>query len=236
MTDNKKANQTTNLHSGHRERLRSKLLSAQFDYLCPHELLELLTFYSIPRRDTNEIAHRILSYFNQNFSAVFEASPSELKKIEGVGEQTAALIVLVKCIMREMEQGKLREKRILKTTEDVAGYVLSLFAGQTNEAFYAVFLDNAFKVIAYEKIADGSVSEIAVEPRKVVESALKFPKTKHVILSHNHPSGNLTPSGSDLDTTRLITRALNTVDIRVKDHLIVSGHRYYSLVENDMLY
>ncbi len=234
MTDRDK--QLENPHSGHRQRMRSKLLSGQMDYLCPHELLELLTFYSIPRRDTNELSHKILNYFNGNFSAVFEASPGELKKIPGVGDNTVALITLVNCIMREMETEKLKEKRVLGTTEEIADYVSGMFFGHRNEAFYAVFLNNSGKVIAYEKILEGSVNEIPVESRKVLEAALKYPKTKQVILAHNHPSGNLSPSGSDIDTTRLITRALNTVDIRVKDHIIVHGHRYYSFFENDLLY
>lgn len=235
MTDNREK-QLENPHNGHRRRMRSKLLSGQMDYLCPHELLELLTFYSIPRRDTNELSHDILNYFNGNFSAVFEASPGELKKIPGVGENTVALITLINCIMREIETEKLKEKRVLVSTEEIADYVSAMFFGHSNEVFYAVFLNNSGKVISYEKILEGSVSEIPVEPRKVLEAALKYPKTKQVILAHNHPSGNLSPSGADIDTTRLITRALNTVDIRVKDHIIVHGHRYYSFFENDLLY
>lgn len=234
MTDNKTKSSTH--HDGHRSRLRSKLLSAQFDYLCPHELLELLTFYSIPRRDTNRLAHEILNYFGGNFSAVFEASPAELKKIPGVGDNTASLIALVSCVIREMEKEKLRETKVLKTTEEIADYVTGLFFGHQNEVFYAVFLNNGGRIIAYEKVLEGSVNEIPVEPRKIVEAALKYPKTKQVILTHNHPSGNIQPSGSDVDTTRLITRALNTLDIKVKDHVIVSAHRYYSFAENDLLY
>ncbi len=236
MSDNTKDKKLQNHHEGHRSRMRSKLLSAQFDYLCPHELLELLTFYSIPRRDTNDLAHEILNYFGGSFSAVFEATPAELQKIPGVGENTAALISLVNCILREMEKEKLKETKVLKTTEEIADYVTGLFFGHQNEVFYAVFLNNSGKIIAYEKILEGSVSEIPIEPRKIVEAALKYPKTKQVVLTHNHPSGNIQPSGSDIDTTRLITRALNTLDIRVKDHIIVSAHRYYSFFENELLY
>ncbi len=223
-------------HDGHRQRLRSKLLSAQFDYLCPHELMELLTFYSIPRKDTNELSHEILAYYGNRLSAVFEADPGDLKKIPGVGENTAALITLVKCIMREIETERLKETKVLKTAEDIQEFAVSLFSGHLNEVFYVVFLNNAGKVIAYEKVFEGSVSEISVEPRKIVEQVLKYPKTKRVILAHNHPSGNINPSGADIDTTRLITRALNTVDIRVEDHVIVSGHRCYSFLEHELLY
>lgn len=235
MTDNKEKN-SLNPHGGHRQRMRAKLLSGQADVLCPHELIELLTYYSIPRRDTNTLSHEILNYFNGNFSAVFEAAPGELRKIPGVGENTVALIVLMKRIMREMETERLREKPVLSTPEEMADYVSGMFFGHQNEVFYAVFLNNGGKVIAYEKIVDGSISEIPVEPRKILEAALKYPQTKQIILAHNHPSGNIQPSGSDIDTTRLITRALNTVDIRVKDHIILSGRRYYSFSENDLLF
>ncbi|MBO5407968.1 MAG: DNA repair protein RadC [Clostridia bacterium] len=229
-------NQSNHRHDGHRQRLRSKLLSAQFDYLCPHELMELLTFYSIPRKDTNELAHEILAYYGNHFSAVFEAEPGDLQKIPGVGENTAALITLVKCIMREIETERLRETTVLKTAEEIADYAIRLFSGHQKEVFYLILLNNSGKVIAYEKVFDGSVSEITVEPRKIVEYALKYPKTKRVILAHNHPSGNINPSGSDIDTTRLITRALNTVDIRVEDHVIVAGRRCYSFLEHELLY
>lgn len=234
MTEPKKT--LDSVHEGHRERLRSKLLSSQFDYLCQHELLELLTFYSIPRKDTNKLAHTILNYYGNNFSAVFEASPGELRKIPGVGENTAALITLVKCIIRELEKEKLKNITELKTTEEIGDYVVRLFSGHRNEVFYAIYLNNHNKVISYSKITEGSVNEITVEPRKIVEEALKFPKTKQVILAHNHPSGNLEPSGADMDTTRLITRALNTLDIRVRDHIVVSEHRYYSFLEHELLF
>ena len=236
MTEPKKNSMLASTHEGHRQRLRSKLLSSQFDYLCQHELLELLTFYSIPRKDTNELAHTILNYYGNNFSAVFEASPGELKKIPGVGENTAALITLISCIIRELEKEKLKELQVLNTTEEIGEFVMRLFSGHRNEVFYAIYLNNNNKVLSYTKITEGSVNEITVEPRKIVEDALKFPKTKQVILAHNHPSGNLSPSGADMDTTRLITRALNTIDIRVKDHIVVSGRQFYSFLDNELLF
>ncbi|MBE7018761.1 MAG: DNA repair protein RadC [Ruminococcaceae bacterium] len=236
MTEPKKKAVQSTVHDGHRKRLRSKLLSSQFDYLCQHELLELLLFYSIPRKDTNELAHTILNYYGNNFSTVFEASPGELSKIPGVGENTAALITLVKCIIRELEKEKLKETQILTTTQEIGDFVIHLFSGHRNEVFYAIFLNNNNKVISYTKITEGSVNEITVESRRIVEEALKFPKTKQVILAHNHPSGNLAPSGADMDTTRLITRALNTIDIRVRDHLVVSGNKFYSFLENELLF
>lgn len=236
MTEPKKKSVANVTHDGHRKRLRSKLMTSQFDYLCQHELLELLTFYSIPRKDTNELAHQILNYYGNSFSAVFEASPGELKKIPGVGENTAALITLVKCIMRELEKEKLKELQILNTTEEIGEFVVRLFWGHRNEVFYAIYLNNNNKVISYTKITEGSVNEITVEPRKIVEEALKFPKTKQVILAHNHPSGNLAPSGADIDTTRLITRALNTLDIRVRDHIVVAGRQFYSFLDNELLF
>lgn len=236
MTGTKKKTSLNTAHDGHRKRLRSKLMSSQFDYLCQHELLELLTFYAIPRKDTNELAHTILNYYGNNFAAVFEATPGELQKIPGVGENTAALITLVRCIIRELEKEKLKEMQVLTTTDEIGEFVIRLFSGHRNEVFYAIFLNNNNKVLSYAKVTEGSVNEITVEPRKIVEEALKFPKTKQVILAHNHPSGNLAPSGADMDTTRLITRALNTLDIRVRDHIVVSGQQFYSFLENELLF
>ena len=134
-----------------------------------------------------------------------------------------------------MEQERSNKITRLTTAEKAAEYAKGLFYGNQTEAFYAIFLTRGGKVIAKEKICNGSVSEIAIEPRKTVEAALRFQATKEVIFVHNHPSGNLSPSGADIDATRLLTRALNTVDVRVKDHIIVLDDEYYSFAEHGLL-
>ena len=232
MTEHKNSLSSKDVHHGHRQRLRSKLLSSQFDYLCQHELLELLTFFSIPRRDTNELAHTILNYYGNQFSAIFEATPGELEKIPGVGENTAALITLVRCIIRELEKEKLKEIHALTTTEEIGEFAIRLLSGYRNEAFYAIFLNNNHKVLSYTKITEGSVNEITIEPRKIVEEALKFPKTTQVVLAHNHPSGTAQPSQADLDVTRRIGSALYMIGIRLVDHLIFAGAGAFSIVRD----
>lgn len=224
------------VHAGHRQRMKAKLLSAQFDQLYSHELLELLLFYAIPRKDTNELAHQLLAYYNGSFQALLEADPKDLMKLDGVGENVAALIVLIRSILRETEKQRLSEKRSLNVLSDIVEYTTALFSGYQKEVFYIICLNNAGKVLAYEKISEGGINQIMMEPRAVLEAALKYRQTKQVILAHNHPSGNIAPSGSDIDATRAITLALNTVGIQVKDHIIVSNHRYYSFAENSMLY
>lgn len=220
-------------HSGHRERLKNKYLSIGIDDLYNHEILELLLFYAIPRKDTNEIAHRILEKYN-TISGVFEASPKDLAQIMGVGKNAATLISLAGDIVRVVQKDKVKGKPILDTTKNAGDFIKNLFCGYNYEVFYAVFLNTRSKVIAYEKICEGTINELPVYPRNIVQAALRN-NAYAVILAHNHPGGSLSPSGADMDSTRVITKALNSIDIKLRDHIIVSGEEFISFMEMGLL-
>ena len=220
-------------HGGHRDRVKNKYLSIGIDNLYHHEILELLLFYAIPRKDTNEIAHRILEKYN-TISGVFEASPQDLAQISGVGKNAAILISLTGDILRAVQKDKTRGKPVLDSTEKAGEFIKNLFCGYHHEVFYAVFLNTRNKVISYEKICEGTINELPVYPRNIVQAALRN-NAFAVILAHNHPGGILTPSGADVDSTRVITKALNAIDIKLRDHIIIAGDRFSSFLEMGLL-
>jgi DNA repair protein RadC len=206
-------------HGGHRDRVKNKYLSIGIDNLYNHEILELLLFYAIPRKDTNEIAHRILEKYNT---------------ISGVGKNAATLIALAGDILRVVQKDKLKGKPLLDTTEKAGEFIKNLFCGYNHEVFYAVFLNTRSKVTAYEKICEGTINELPVYPRNIVQAALRN-NAYAVILAHNHPGGILSPSGADVDSTRVITKALNSIDIKLRDHIIIAGDKFSSFMEMGLL-
>lgn len=220
-------------HGGHRDRVKNKYLSIGIDNLYHHEILELLLFYAIPRKDTNEIAHRILEKYN-TISGVFEASPQDLAQISGVGKNAATLISLAGDILRVVQKDKLKGKPLLDNTDKAGEFIKNLFCGYNHEVFYAVFLNTRSKVISYEKICEGTINELPVYPRNIVQAALRN-NAYAVILAHNHPGGILAPSGADVDSTRVITKALNSIDIKLRDHIIIAGDKFSSFMEMGLL-
>ncbi|WP_010250360.1 RadC family protein [Acetivibrio cellulolyticus] len=218
------------MHEGHRKRLKMRFLKDGLDSFEPHQVLELLLFYSIPRKDTNELAHELLSKYG-SLSGVFEADPKDLSQISGVGESTAFLLSLIPQLSRRYFNDKWGEKPELNSSTKAGQYAVSLFAGRTYEAFYIICLDSQNKVNYSELVHEGTINEAPVYPRLLVEAAIRH-KANSVILAHNHPGGSLNPSRADIEATRTICNALESISIKVIDHIIVCGGKYYSFAEN----
>lgn len=222
-----------NIHEGHRQRLKRRFVEEGLDNFEDHQVLELLLFFSIPRKDTNEIAHKLIFTFG-SISNVFEAHPKDLQKVEGVGENSAILISLISQIARRYLADKAKKTFQLKNVEVAAEYIKSLFVGRKNEVFYVICLDAQLNVIHSVPLFEGTVKEAVVYPRKVVECVLQY-NASSVILAHNHPSGSVKPSMDDIRTTQKIVNALSTISVMVNDHFIVAGDKYYSFAQNGML-
>ncbi len=215
------------MHEGHRERLRKRYLKEGIDAFEPHQILELILFYAIPRKDTNEIAHRLLQKFG-SFSRVVDAHPKDLMQVQDIGEHAACLLSLFAAGSRVYLQDKTQKKILLNTKEDIFSYVQSLYHGRQYELFYLISLDAQNRVLHAEVITEGTIDEIAVYPRLVVEAALRQ-KAYSVILAHNHPGGSVMPSKMDIETTHHIIQALRTIDISLKDHIIVTNENCLSM-------
>lgn len=218
------------LHDGHRERLRGQFLADGLDGFSDIQVLELLLFYSIARRDTNPIAHRLLDHFG-SLAQVLEASPEELCRVEGVGENTAAYLHMIPQVCRRYQLDRTSNARILPTLESCARYLQPFFFGQSAETVYLLCLDAKCKVLCCKKISQGSVNAVDLPVRRIVETALSS-KAASVLLAHNHPGGMAIPSNEDISATLRAADALRAVDVQLADHLIICDDDYVSLMQS----
>lgn len=217
------------MHVGHRERLRKRFLREGLEQFESHNVLELLLFYSIPRQDTNETAHRLIDTFG-SLSAVFDASVEDLVKVEGVGLNTAALIKLIPAVNRRYLEDRVRRGIDVTSSQTCGELLVSKFNGVTVERVLLLCMDNRGRVQHCAVISEGTQSMVDISNRRIVETALRH-NASCVILGHNHPNGILVPSQSDVETTRALARLLRSMDIKLYDHIIVADGEYFSMAD-----
>ena len=218
------------IHDGHRQRLKGRFLEEGLDNFTDVQVLELLLFYCIPRQDTNPIAHKLLDHFG-SLSQVLEASPAQLQKVPGIGENAATFRSLITEVGRYYLVDRSMREKVLPSIEDCGRYLVSFFYGRTNETVFLLCLDAKCKVLGCKEIGEGSVNSAGISVRKVVETALSA-NASVVILAHNHPSGVALPSHEDVLTTRRIAAALNAVEIQLADHIVVADGDYVSMAQS----
>ena len=217
------------MHDGHRDRLKRRFLQEGMEQFEPHNVLELLLFYSIPRQDTNETAHRLIDTFG-SLSAVFDASVEDLVKVEGVGMNTAVLIKLVPAVNRRyLEDRALRGMHAI-SSEACGERFVSKFNGVTVERVLLLCMDNQGRVLHCASISEGTQSMVDISNRRIVEAALRH-NASCVVLGHNHPNGVAVPSTTDVETTRVLARLLRSMDIVLYDHIIVADGEYFSMAK-----
>lgn len=221
------------VHDGHRKRVRKRFMENKLEGFADHEALELLLYYAHARGDVNPLAHTLLDRFG-SLSGVFSASKEMLTQVEGVGEQTAVLLQLVPLIAQRARQADLKKELVLNTREKIGDYLLELFSQERNEAVYEVCLDGKGKLLACRRLGEGSVSAVNLDIRKIVQNAIVFCASS-VILAHNHPSGVALPSEADHAATLRVKAALESVDVRLEDHIVVADHDYVSLFQSGLL-
>ena len=217
------------IHEGHRQRLRERFLREGLDGFTDIQVLELLLFYVIPRRDTNPIAHELLARFG-TLARVLDAPVSRLTQVAGVTENGAAFLKLVRELDRRyaVSQG---EEIILNTIDDCCEYLRRHFRGRKNETVFLMSLDAKLKMLSCREVGEGSINYASVPVRRCVEMALEDGATS-VILAHNHPSGIAVPSAEDIHTTRRLAMALSAVEIQLADHIVVAEDEYVSMVQS----
>ncbi len=199
---------------GHRKRLLERFQNYSSS-LQDYELIELLLTYSIPRRDVKILAKEINSKIG--FRNLFQLD--KLQKI-GLSDRSSSLFLLVKILFERHLKTKVKKGAVLQNWDHLLSYCKSKFADKTREEFHILFLDAKFELIEDKKVAQGTLDHATVYPREVVKEALNV-GARSVILVHNHPSGDLTPSHSDINLTKKILGALQTVEIQIHDHIIV---------------
>jgi DNA repair protein RadC len=211
-------------YHGHRERLRTRFREGGSAALADYEMLELILFRAIPQRDVKPLAKELLETFG-SFVEVISAPPERLREIGKLGEAAITELKIVEAAAHRLAQGKAKNRAVLSSWSAVLDYVRSVQAFAAKEQFRILFLDKKNQLIADEVQQEGTVDHTPVYPREVVKRALELSATA-VILVHNHPSGDPTPSQADIEMTRQIAAAAKPLGVAVHDHIIVGkdGH------------
>lgn len=220
-----------NLHAGHRERVRENVINNGFSQLEDHRLLELLLFYSIPRGDTNEIAHTLLKEFG-SLGGVISAPKEELVKICGVGENTAVFLASLSELLKRVSNGSVTKKRYYTGPGSLFEPAKALFVNDSSEKIYIMCFDKAMRLLRTFFISEGDFCSVDTNIRKITESVF-FSNAAFVAIVHNHPFGEAVPSLSDIDATRSIAVILRRFGVALCDHIIVGENgSCYSFAED----
>lgn len=206
-------------HTGHRDRLRERFLNAP-DSLPDYELLELLLFMAIPRKDVKPIAKKLIDRF-KNLNGVLNASLNDLQGVEGISHNSAVAIRAIRAAGLRLLKQDMMARPILSSWQRLVDYCEAAMAGESKEHFRLLFLNKKNEVIADEVQQTGTVDHTPAYPREIMKRALELGATA-LILVHNHPSGDPTPSDADVQMTKAIIAAAKPFDIVIHDHLIVS--------------
>ena len=217
------------IHDGHRERLTERYLTFGLDALEEHEVLEMLLFYVIHRKDTNPIAHDLIRRFG-SLAGVMDASIKEMMEIDGIGRKAAILLQMAKPLSRRYLISQAKDISILNTTEACVDLLRPHFFGAMDEQVLILCLDAKCRLLCCRQIASGS----AVSAELPIQKAAKLALESHavsVVLSHNHPCGDATPSPEDRHATSLFRDAMQAIGVVLADHIIIAADRYVSMRE-----
>ncbi|MHB1316080.1 MAG: JAB domain-containing protein [Christensenellales bacterium] len=216
------------MHSGHRARLKSKRIAAGQDILTDHELLEMLLYFSIPQKNTNDLAHLLLETFG-TIEKALSADYYALQTVPGIGPSSALLIMTAGDLAKRCKKQNLKMRHVLDTVEKGARYCQQLLKSAETEKLFGIFMDSGCRVLHAAPIAEGTVDSIHIDPRKLVQMALHH-NTVNMLVAHNHPGGHTSPSFQDIECTQKIIQALTPVGIALLDHFIISGDLWHSIM------
>jgi DNA repair protein RadC len=215
-------------HAGHRERLRERFRLAGAEALHDYELLELALCMIIPRRDVKPLAMGLLTEFGDDLTVLFAASRERVMKVAGAGEQVADLLSIVGSFVIRTAKQPLKQRDALSSWSALVAYCQRSMQGLGSEQFRVLFLDRKNRLIRDEVLGEGTVDHAPVYPREIMRRALEL-QASALILVHNHPSGDPSPSTADVEMTKLIVEAARTLEIAVHDHLVVGRQGHASL-------
>lgn len=220
-----------NPHEGHRKRLVHELLEQDFpDSVPSHKVLEALLFYGIPRKDTNGIAHELLTKFG-SLNGVFEADPNSLYEVNGMTERAVTLIKMILPLSRRIHTAEYKKHYRFNSIDEYGNYITKCFMGYNNEVFMISSFDNKGELIENDIISDGHTASVSLSVKKIVKKVLPRNPTS-VIISHNHIGQSAVPSFADIQMTQSLKYTLEQIEIKLIDHIIVSGNDYVSLAQS----
>ena len=218
---------------GHRERLRQRLLSAGPDSLNDQDLLEIILFLALPRRDTKPIARALLARFG-SFANVIAAPVNELRQLDHMKDSGPAMLKAVQAAALRLARAEVMNRPVLNNWDGLMDYLNAVLARERVEQFRVLFLDTRNRLLGDEAQARGTVNHTPVYPREVVKRALELQATA-LILVHNHPSGDPTPSRDDVEMTQEVKQAARSLGIVLHDHVIVGNGRWLSFRKEGLL-
>ena len=216
-----------NIHKDHRKNVKNKYFESGLNGMAAHNVLELLLFFGIPQKDTNDIAHDLMEKFG-SFSGVLQADKSQLLTIKGMTENAACLITMLLPLYKFYIQDLQKKRVILRTSEEFALYFKPMFVDTINERAYVLCLDAKDRVIACKEISQGDFSAVNVDFRKL-SSILLETQAKKVVICHNHPHGITRPSRADVITTKNASQLLKLMKVQFVDHIIVGEGSYFAM-------
>lgn len=219
--------------SDHRKRLRLRFMAGGADAVPDYELLELVLFRALPRQDVKPLARALLDRFG-DFNGVVSAPPERLHEVSGVGEAVVQELKIVEAAAQRLSRARVLKRNIISSWDALLDYCHTTMAHRDAEHFRVLFLDRRNALIADEEQARGTVNHVPVYPREVAKRALEL-NASALILVHNHPSGDPTPSESDIAMTERIRRAVEALDITLHDHLIIGRSRELSFRDEGLL-
>lgn len=222
-----------NIHKDHRKRMREEIRKNGFRNMSPHRVLETMLFSSNARKDVNPLAHKLIETFG-SFANVLEASYEDLMKVEGVGEVTATYLSSFLHYVEYYKADKANIRVKLETSKQFTSYFADLFKDSYTEKLVIICINNKFEAVNSVILNEGDDTSVEVSFPKIYE-ALQKSRCDNVVLMHNHPSGNATPSGNDIQNTKLLATKLAVFGKKLVDHIIVSSNSYFSFKDNDLI-
>lgn len=223
-----------NSNNGHRQRLRARFLEMGVDSLTDSDVLELLLTLGTPRKDCKQPARDALKKFG-SLQKVLEANPDELIEVKGIGPVNSFAVSFVQAVAGRYLKERIKDRKYLNSSADVAQYLTHTMRRLKKEVLNVIFLDASHGIIDSEIVAEGTLTTNTIYPRELVKKALEN-HAAAIIIAHNHPSGNLTPSSDDIKLTRHLFLACSMVNINLLDHMIIgSGERPYSFADHGLM-
>lgn len=220
------------LHAGHRQRMKTRLMEKGDTAFSTHELVEMLLYYGIPRRDTNELAHRLMARYGTLYN-LFCASYEELMTIPGMIPNAAILMRLMRAVAIEMDRERIETSDRLDTVDKIGRYLVKRLAGLQVEQSWLLCLDNNGRKLADGMLSEGCANATEIDVRQALQLAVRCNATA-VVLAHNHPGGRPVPSRGDVTVTGQMIKALELVGVTLLDHIIVAGGEYSSMRESPL--
>lgn len=208
-----------NIHSGHRKRVKANVIKNGFSQLEEHKLLELMLFYSIPREDTNELAHKLINHFG-SFEEVFKADVEQLRRVDGVGDNTAVMIAAMGEAFYRISKAKPIKKRVYKNTDSIKELAVSLLQGEKNEKVILMCFDAKKTLKRTVVVSEGDEISSEINMKEIVKNLVDS-NSSIAVLAHNHPDSSAEPSAHDIDSTRMLCVTLRKIGYALADHIIV---------------